>query len=174
MQLDTLITPERTLCRAPATSKQQVLESCAQFFCESIRFCESAGAAIDTVTSDTVAIDTTEKLSAEILLQSMLARERLGSTGLGNGIAIPHCRLKNIDRVMGALITLAEPIDFDAIDSKPVDIIFILLAPAQALQEHLNALAALAELCNHSEFRQNLRAASSAEQLHRAAVNFHK
>ena len=165
MQLDTLLTPERTLCRAPAASKQEVLERCAQFFCENIKFCES-------LTADS--IDISPALSAGLLLQSLLARERLGSTGLGNGIAIPHCRLKNIDRVMSALITLAEPIDFDGIDGKPVDIIFILLAPAQALQEHLNALAALAELCNHTEFRQNLRAATSTEQLYRAAVDFHK
>lgn len=163
MQIDALLTPERTLCRAPAASKQQALESCAHFFCENIRLRENAGAD-----------NAIEILSADLLLQSLLARERLGSTGLGNGIAIPHCRLKNIDRVMGALITLATPIDFDAIDGKPVDIIFILLAPAQALQEHLNALAALAELCNHSEFRQNLRAATNAEQLYRAAIDFHR
>lgn len=170
MHLDTLITPERTLCRAPGTdgalaNKQDVLEMCAQFFCESTRSGENTG---------TVGDHALPALSADLLLQSLLARERLGSTGLGNGIAIPHCRLKTIDRVMGALITLAAPIDFDAIDGKPVDIIFILLAPAQALQEHLNALAALAELCNHAEFRQSLRAATDSDQLYRAAVDFHK
>lgn len=157
MQLDTLLTPERTLCRAPATSKNEVLESCARFFCESVSADGSAPA-----------------LSADLLLQSLLARERLGSTGLGNGIAIPHCRLKNIDTVMGALITLAEPIDFDAVDGKPVDIVFILLAPERALQEHLKALAALAELFNHPEFRHHLRAATTAQELYRAAVDFPK
>lgn len=172
MQLDNLLTPERTLCRASAANKQQVLankhevlESCAQFFCESIRLCESFS---------TDSGSNLPALSSDLLLQSLLARERLGSTGLGNGVAIPHCRLKNIDHVIGALITLAEPIDFDAIDGKPVDIIFILLAPAQALQEHLNALATLAELCNRAEFRQNLRSASTAEQLYRAAIEFRK
>ena len=164
MQLTTLLTPERTLCRAPAANKQQVLESCARFFCESL----------GADNSNALSVSGADLLSSDLLLQSLLARERLGSTGLGNGIAIPHCRLKNIDHVMGALITLAVPIDFDAIDGKPVDIIFILLAPAQALQEHLNALAALAELCNHTEFRHNLRNAADAEQLYRAAIDFHK
>lgn len=149
MQLDTLLTVERTLCRAPANTKNRVLESCAHFLSENVA----------AVTADT-------------LLQSLLARERLGSTGLGNGIAIPHCRLKNIEVVVGALITLAEPIDFDAVDGKPVDIIFILLAPERALQEHLHALAALAELLNHADFRQRIRAATNAEQLYRTAIDF--
>lgn len=163
MQLDTLITPERTLCRAAAANKNEVLESCARFFCESV-----GGNTHDAHANDA------PTLSADILLQSLLARERLGSTGLGHGIAIPHCRLKNIDTVMGALITLAEPIEFDAIDGKPVDIIFVLLAPERALQEHLKALAALADLFNRAEFRQTLRAATTAEQLYRAAVAFVK
>ena len=154
LQLDALLTPERTLCRAPATSKHQVLENCASFFCESF----GAGAEV--------------ALTADLLLQSLLARERLGSTGLGNGIAIPHCRLKPIDTVMAALVTLGEPIDFDAVDGSPVDIVFILLAPERALQEHLQALAALAELCNCAEFRQSVRAATTAPQLYRAAVDF--
>lgn len=180
MQLDTLITLERTLCRAPATNKNQVLENCARFFCESVSAYQTNGYEssadreknIDVGDSNhSSALDT---LSPDLLLQSLLARERLGSTGLGNGIAIPHCRLKNLDRVMGALITLAEPINFDASDDKPVDIIFILLAPAQALQEHLNALSALATLLNEAEFRQNLRAATTADELFRAAVDFHK
>jgi len=161
MQLDTLLTPERTLCRAPAASKNQVLESCARFFCENVGARKNGD-------------DETPTLSADVLLQSLLARERLGSTGLGNGIAIPHCRLKNIDTVMGALITLAEPVDFDAVDGKPVDIIFILLAPERALQEHLQALAALADLFNRAEFRHSIRAASTAQQLYHAAIDFHR
>lgn len=160
MQLDTLLTRERTLCRAPAASKSEVLAHCARFFCDNF---DQSGKGEGVAT-----------LTADALLQSLLARERLGSTGLGNGIAIPHCRLKSIDTVTGALITLAEPIDFDAVDGNPIDIIFILLAPERALQEHLHALAALADLFNRSEFRQSLRAATSSEQLYRAAVGFAK
>jgi PTS system nitrogen regulatory IIA component len=147
MHIDSLLTPERTLCRAQAADKQQALENCAQFIVQSLPV-----------------------LSAADVLQSLQARERLGSTGLGNGIAIPHCRLKNIDNVVGALITLETAIDFDAIDGAPVDILFVLLAPERALQEHLNALAALASQFNHGDYRQNLRAASNAEQLYRVAV----
>jgi nitrogen PTS system EIIA component len=150
MQLNSILTIERTLCRAPASNKQQALENCAQFIAESL-----------------------PTLSATDLLQNLLARERLGSTGLGSGIAIPHCRLKNIDRVIGALITLDTAIDFDAVDAAPVDILFVLLAPERALQEHLNALAALAGQFNRSDFRQQLRAATNAEQLYRAAVEAH-
>ena len=149
MQLTTLLTPERTLSRASAASKNAVLENCAHFLAENI-----------------------PALTADALLQSLLARERLGSTGLGHGIAIPHCRLKDIDAVIGALITLAEPIEFDAVDGKPVDIIFILLAPERALQEHLQALAALADVLNRADFRQRLRGATTSAELYRAAVEF--
>jgi len=149
MQLDTILTPERTLCRANASDKQQVLESCARFLSESV-----------------------PALDADALLQSLLARERLGSTGLGNGIAIPHCRLKNIDHVVGALITLAKPVEFEAVDDKLVDIIFVLIAPAAAMQQHLNALAALAELFNRSEFRDQLRNAETSAQLYQTAIEF--
>lgn len=149
MQIASILTADRALCRAAAADKQQALIACAQFFERS-----------------------TAGLSAETLLQSLLARERLGSTGLGNGIAIPHCRLKTIDTVQAALITLAAPIDFDAIDNQPVDILFVLLAPERALQEHLNTLAALAELLSRADFRQALRAAETATQLYRAAVDF--
>lgn len=149
MHIASILTVERTLCQAPAVDKQQALVACAQFFERN-----------------------TAGLSADTLLQSLLARERLGSTGLGNGIAIPHCRLKNIDTVLGSLVTLETPIDFDAIDNQPVDILFVLLAPERALQEHLNTLAALAGLLNQAEFRQNLRTARNADELYRAAVGF--
>jgi PTS system nitrogen regulatory IIA component len=158
MNLSSLLTPERTLCRIPALNKQQALERCAQFIAKN-SIAESS-------------VGETGGLDASALLLSLQARERLGSTGLGSGIAIPHCRLKNLDAVSGALITLAEPIDFDAIDGAPVDILFVLLAPENAMQQHLSALAALAELFNQAAFRQRLRNATSAEQLFQAAVEF--
>ena len=149
IKLRSILTPARTLCRAPAGAKQQALENVARFIAE-----------------DLTALDPTT------LCSKLLARERLGSTGLGNGIAIPHCRLANLDAVVGALITLQQPIEFTAVDDKPVDILFVLLAPEQATQEHLNALAALAELFNENTFCQQLRAAGDAAQLYRAAVEF--
>lgn len=149
LKLQSILTPERTLCRAPASSKTQVLENIARFVSESL----------PTVDADT-------------LLNNLLARERLGSTGLGNGIAIPHCRLKNIDAVIGALVTLEQPVDFSAIDDNPVDILFVLLAPEQATQQHLSALAALAELLNQNAFCEQLRAAQTAADLYRSALAF--
>lgn len=156
MNLSSLLTPERTLCRLPAADKQQALERCAHFIVE----------------KSIAEPGRTGGLDANALLLSLQARERLGSTGLGSGIAIPHCRLKNLDAVSGALITLAEPIDFDALDGAPVDILFVLLAPENAMQQHLSALAALAELFNQAPFRQRLRSATDAQQLFRAAVEF--
>ena len=150
MNLSSILTIDRTLCRIAAPDKQQALASCACF------------------------IGGTTGLDADTLMQSLQARERLGSTGLGSGIAIPHCRLKHLDAVIGALFTLAEPIDFDAIDDAPVDILFVLLAPEHALQQHLNALAALAELFNQAAFRQQLRSAATAAQLFSAAVEFNR
>jgi nitrogen PTS system EIIA component len=153
MNLSSLLTPERTLCRIPAPDKQRALEQCARFIAGS--FSSAKG-----------------ELDSNALLLSLQARERLGSTGLGSGIAIPHCRLKNLEVVSGALITLAEPIEFDAIDGAPVDILFVLLAPENAMQQHLGALAALAELFSQPAFRQQLRGAATAEQLFQAAVSF--
>ena len=147
MHIDSILTAERTRCRVQAADKQQALEICAQFIAQAL-----------------------PALATADVLQSLRARERLGSTGLGHGIAIPHCRLKHIETVIGALITLETAVDFDAVDGEPVDILFVLLAPEHALQEHLNALAALASQFNQSDFRQQLRAATSAEQLYRAAV----
>jgi PTS system nitrogen regulatory IIA component len=149
MRLDTILTPARTLCRAPASSKKRVLENIAQFICQ-----------------DLTGFD------PNVLFANLVARERLGSTGLGQGIAIPHCRLKDLDRVVGSLITLEQPIDFEAIDDKPVDILFVLIVPEQATQEHLNTLAALAELFNQNEFCERLRAAESAAALYDAAVTY--
>lgn len=149
MRLDTILTPARTLCRTTASSKKRALENIAQFICQQL-----------------------PGFDANTLFGNLVARERLGSTGLGQGIAIPHCRLKDLDRVVGSLITLEQPIDFESIDDKPVDILFVLIVPDQATQEHLNTLAALAELFNQSEFCERLRAATSAEQLYDAAVSY--
>ena len=68
------------------------------------------------------------------LFNNLVCRERLGSTGIGQGIAIPHCRLENCDRVIGALITLKDKIDFDSIDNQPVDLLFVLIVPQEATE----------------------------------------
>lgn len=109
-------------------------------------------------------------IDADELFRRLIGRERLGSTGIGHGVAIPHCRVENCTGTVGALITLAEPIDFDAIDSQPVDILFAMLVPEDAHDEHLQTLATLAGALNNPEYRQRLRRAQSDEALYQAAI----
>ena len=103
-------------------------------------------------------------LDAESIYRALLAREKLGSTAIGGGVAIPHSRDDHCDDAAGCLITLEEPIDFAAADGKAVDIVFVLLVPAEATQEHLNLLAGLATAFSSSDIRSALRDAKTAEQ----------
>lgn len=80
-------------------------------------------------------------LNAEHVFAAVQERESLGPTGMGNGVAIPHARLDDVTQVLGIFVTLAKPVDFEAIDQRPVDIVFLLLAPREAGAEHLRALA---------------------------------
>ena len=80
-------------------------------------------------------------LSSEIIYRALLAREKLGSTAIGEGIAIPHCRINECAEAAGCLVTLQEPIDFGPADGRDVDVIFVLLVPEEATQAHLNLLA---------------------------------
>jgi PTS system nitrogen regulatory IIA component len=113
-------------------------------------------------------------LSSAEIFTGLIGRERLGSTGIGEGIAIPHCRLNECTKTIGALLKLAEPIDFDAIDGQPVDLIFVLLVPTEATDEHLQTLASLAELFNQEAFRNALRGTEDSDQLYEAAIGFTK
>lgn len=93
-------------------------------------------------------------------------RERLGSTGVGNGVALPHARIEGMDRVVTAFVRLAEPLDFDAVDGRPVDLVCFLLAPADCGGAHLRALARVSRLLRRPETRQRLRAAPNADALY--------
>jgi len=103
-------------------------------------------------------------LDAESIYRALLAREKLGSTAVGEGVAIPHSRDDHCVDAAGCLITLEEPIDFAAADGKAVDIVFVLLVPAEATQNHLNILAGLATALSNSDIRSTLRDAKTAEQ----------
>ncbi len=103
-----------------------------------------------------------EKAIFEILLQ----REKLGSTGVGNGIAIPHGKLSNLGRLFGLFARLERPIDFEALDSQPVDLIFLLLAPEAAGADHLKALARVARLLRDPEIARKLRESRDADALY--------
>lgn len=144
LTIDNILSPELTLCQAPASSKKRVLESIA----ERIHFQD-------------------ETLSETEIFNNLVSRERLGSTGIGQGIAIPHCRLDGLDRVIGVLITLAERVDFDAIDNQPVDLVFALVVPKEATSEHLELLSQLAEKFNEGAFCQRLRQCTDSDSLYK-------
>jgi PTS system nitrogen regulatory IIA component len=106
-------------------------------------------------------------LAADVVSNALLKREELGSTGTGGGVAIPHARLIGIEKPFGMLVRLAKAINFDAIDGRPVDIVFLLLLPANPQGEQLNALACAARALRDAEALRNLRRATEASELYR-------
>ena len=100
------------------------------------------------------------------VLDMLLARERLGSTGVGAGVAIPHAKLDSLTRIAAVFARLREPIEFDAVDGKPVDLIFLLLAPESAGSDHLKALALVSRLLRDHRVCARLRGADNAEALY--------
>ena len=146
--LEALLAPQRVLCGADCGSKKRVLETIAGLI---------AG--------------TRGKDAEDRLCESLNARERLGSTGIGEGIAIPHCRQPDCPAPMAALVTLARPVDFAAIDDAPVDIVFALVVPEGATDEHLRLLARLAGLFSEAALRERLRACRDGESLRAAMLS---
>ena len=105
-------------------------------------------------------------LSRALITDSLFARERLGSTGLGHGVAIPHGRIKGLKAPMAAVLQLAQPIGFDAPDEQPVGLLIFLLVPEAATQKHLEILSEIAELLSDSGLRERNQAAGSVPELH--------
>ena len=149
MSITSILTPSRTHAAVTGSSKKRVLEKIAQLVSDDI-----------------------PSLNSGALFKNLIAREKLGSTAIGEGIAIPHCRMGMCEQITGALIRLREPIDFDAADDQQVDLLFVLLVPEQACDEHLQTLAELAGLFNREDFRLALRAAGDSQQLYEAAAHF--
>lgn len=144
LTIENILAPELTLCRVPASSKKRVMETIAEQIQKH-----------DSLLSDTQ------------IFTNLVARERLGSTGIGQGIAIPHCRLEGLDHVVGVLLTLEEGVAFDAIDNQPVDLVFTLIVPKEATSEHLELLSQLAEKFNERAFCDQLRQCTDAGSLYR-------
>jgi nitrogen PTS system EIIA component len=113
---------------------------------------------------------TTLGLSAEDVTAALLQREALGSTGTGGGVAIPHARLHGIKKPFGMLVRLDKAIDFAAIDDRKVDVVFLLLLPAEAQGDQLNALAAAARMLRDPQIARNVRSADDAAGLYRAVT----
>ena len=138
MELSDLISQERIVASLHATSKKQALSELA------VRAEELTG------------------LPQRQIYEALLERERLGSTGIGNGIAIPHAKLPDLQHLIGIFARLPAPIDFDAIDEQPVDLIFLLLAPAGAGADHLKALARVSRLLRNQSICEKLRGSHDA------------
>jgi PTS system nitrogen regulatory IIA component len=99
------------------------------------------------------------------VFEALLEREALGSTGLGSGVAVPHARLKEIDRVSAVFVRLDSPVAYDAVDDRPVDLLFALFAPPKDGAEHLRALAAASRALRSAELREQLRQAHTADAI---------
>ena len=104
-------------------------------------------------------------LSSETIYRALLAREKLGSTAIGEGIAIPHCRINECAVAAGCLVTLQKPIDFGSADGQDVDIIFVLLVPEEATEAHLKLLAAIARSFSNAQVRDRVRQTQDPEAL---------
>ncbi len=142
MEINELIGPNAVVANLRVTSKKQALQELAK------RAAELTGQP--------------ERAIFEVLVE----RERLGTTGVGNGIAIPHGKLADLDRLYGLFARIETPIDFDAIDDQPVDLIFVLLAPETAGADHLKALARVSRLLRDRATCDKLRGTDSAEAIH--------
>jgi len=140
--IEDILTQERSRTAVEVSSKKKLLEQLANVVADEI--------------SDTTPDEVFDRL---------LERERLGSTGLGDGIAIPHCRLKHCQQVIGVLFCLNQSVDYDALDKQPVDLVFALIVPEEATDDHLQILALLATNFSQSGFCQRLRDASDDQSL---------
>jgi PTS system nitrogen regulatory IIA component len=142
MEIEDLITPESVIARLRATSKKHVLQELAK------RAAETTG------------------LPERAIFDVLLERERLGTTGVGDGIAIPHGKLAELNRLHGLFARLDTAVDFDAVDDQPVDLIFLLLAPEGAGADHLKALARVSRLLRDRSTCEKLRGADKADALY--------
>lgn len=142
MLVNDLISPESVLPNVRTSSKKRLLE----------------------VISKALARDS-ETLNPREVFESLCQRERLGSTGLGNGVAIPHGRISGNSRVRAVFVRLAKPLAFDAADGQPVDLLFALAVPENCNSEHLKLLSEIAEKFSDAELLKRLRQASDATEL---------
>lgn len=147
MKLNAILTADRVASGVSVTSKKKVLEELSRLLARG-----------------------TGSLSAADIFNGLTAREKLGSTGLGHGVAIPHGRMQGVSGSVGAFIRLKHPVDYEAHDGQSVDLIFGLVVPAAATEEHLKHLAAIAEKFSDEEFCKKMRAAPDDRTLHELLV----
>lgn len=105
------------------------------------------------------------EIAPAAVLSSLIEREQLGSTGLGQGVAIPHGKIEGLEKIYGLFVRLAEPVDYKAIDGRPVDLVFLLLSPPEAGADHLKALAVISRITRHAATLERMRGARSRDAL---------
>lgn len=142
MLVDDLISPETVLPDVRTSSKKRLLELVSQALARN-----------------------SEDLSSREVFESLCARERLGSTGLGNGVAIPHGRVSSSSRVQAVFIRLAKPLAYDAVDGQPVDLLFALAVPENCTSDHLKLLSEIAAKFSDADLLERLRKADDAKEL---------
>lgn len=147
MKLTAILSADRVASGVAVTSKKKALEELSKLLARG-----------------------TGPLSANEIFNGLTAREKLGSTGLGHGVAIPHGRMAGIANSVGAFVRLKHPVDYDAHDGQPVDLVFGLVVPVAATEEHLKHLAAIAEKFSEDEFCRKVRAAQDDAALHALLV----
>lgn len=143
MTLDTILPPERTLFAVPGGSKKRVLEFFSTFIAQN-----------------------TPSLDSQEVFSRLIGRERLGSTGIGQGVAIPHARSPHCKEPIAGFLKLTEPVDFDAVDGELVDLVFVLLVPEEADDAHLALLGQVAGIMNDAKTRAALRRTESQQELY--------
>jgi PTS system nitrogen regulatory IIA component len=111
-------------------------------------------------------------IARSLVFDSLFARERLGSTALGQGVAIPHGRIKGLKEALGAFVKLAQPVPFDAPDEQPVSLVFVLLVPEQATEKHLQILSELAQMFSDKTLREAMNRAPDAAALHELVTSW--
>lgn len=141
-RLASILPPAQVLVGVEATSKKRAFEEAGLLF------------------------ESLHTLSRALVTDSLFARERLGSTGLGHGVAIPHGRIKGLKAPMAAVFRLAAPIGFDAPDEQPVSLLIFLLVPEAATQKHLEILSEIAELLSDAPLREQMKSSDDAARLH--------
>lgn len=143
MKLQDILSQDCTFCAVHAVSKKRILEKLSA-----------------------IAASKISELTQQELLNSLMQREKLGSTGIGNGIAIPHGRLPKTNAVIAVLMTTDQPIPFDAIDQRPVDIFIALFVPEALCKEHLSTLQSIAKLFQNKQISKQIRKCKDNEQLY--------
>ncbi len=148
MSLEEIIKPDNVLCNASARSKKHCLEILSELLVRSY-----------------------PDIPNEVIFNNLIERERLGCTSLDQGVAFPHCRVDALEETTAALIKLSDPVDFDAPDDEPVDLVFGLMVPAEVDENHQADVSMIAELLSDGAVRDRLRAANTSRELYNALLD---